>query len=184
MFSVPKGRAANQPLVDTTFNPPIDAPLPRALVSFAIIGSPGARWETLHLEDTHRTMPNHGVRRTQIAWEKLNGPRPDIEDARASGTSSTLTMRICACASKRSTTKTSTGMMSFSLPSRQALSDRASTGNGKSSRRSRRVGDLSEKRNAVIKDPGETCFSNFSLEVVIRGHDYSCIENYLSCKRL
>ena len=40
MFSVPDGRAANQPLAATTFRPPIGAPLPGARVSFAVIGSP------------------------------------------------------------------------------------------------------------------------------------------------
>ena len=42
MCSVPEGRAANQPLVETTFNPPIGALLPRARVSFAVIGSPAS----------------------------------------------------------------------------------------------------------------------------------------------
>ena len=42
MFSVPEGRAANQPLVETTFNPPMGALLPRARVSFAVIGSPAS----------------------------------------------------------------------------------------------------------------------------------------------
>ena len=40
MFSVPEGRAANQPLSVTTFSPPIGAPLPGAEVSLAVIGSP------------------------------------------------------------------------------------------------------------------------------------------------
>jgi hypothetical protein len=40
MFSVPEGRAANQPLVETTFSPPIAASFPGARVSFAVIGSP------------------------------------------------------------------------------------------------------------------------------------------------
>jgi hypothetical protein len=42
MFSVPDGRAANQPLAETTFNPPIEASLPGARVSFAVIGSPAS----------------------------------------------------------------------------------------------------------------------------------------------
>ena len=40
MFSVPEGRAANQPLPATTFNPPIGALLAGARVSLAMIGSP------------------------------------------------------------------------------------------------------------------------------------------------
>src|SRR5271156_1701866 len=40
MFSVPEGRAANQPLVETTFRPPIGAWFPGALVNLAVIGSP------------------------------------------------------------------------------------------------------------------------------------------------
>ena len=42
MFSVPEGRAANQPLVETTFSPPIGASFPGARVSFAVIGSPAS----------------------------------------------------------------------------------------------------------------------------------------------
>ena len=42
MFSVPDGRAANQPLAVTIFRPPIGAPLPGALVSRAMIGSPAS----------------------------------------------------------------------------------------------------------------------------------------------
>ena len=42
MFSVPEGRAANQPLTETTFKPPIDALLPGARVSFAVIASPAS----------------------------------------------------------------------------------------------------------------------------------------------
>ena len=40
MFSVPDGRAANQPLAATTLSPPIAALLPGARVSLAVIGSP------------------------------------------------------------------------------------------------------------------------------------------------
>ena len=40
MFSVPEGRAANQPLAVTTFSPPIGALFPGARVSLAVIGSP------------------------------------------------------------------------------------------------------------------------------------------------
>ncbi len=40
MFSVPEGRAANQPLSVKTLRPPIGAPLPGARVSLFIIGSP------------------------------------------------------------------------------------------------------------------------------------------------
>src|SRR5437899_1542755 len=40
--SVPDGRAANQPFAVVTFSPPIAAPLPGALVSFAVIGSPAS----------------------------------------------------------------------------------------------------------------------------------------------
>ena len=43
MFSVPEGRAANQPLAATTFRPPIGASLPGARVSLAVIGSPARR---------------------------------------------------------------------------------------------------------------------------------------------
>ena len=39
---MPEGRAANQPLAATTFNPPIGASLPGARVSFAVIGSPAS----------------------------------------------------------------------------------------------------------------------------------------------
>ena len=42
MFSVPDGRAANQPLAATTFRPPIGALLPGARVSLAVIGSPAS----------------------------------------------------------------------------------------------------------------------------------------------
>src|ERR1700740_1586067 len=42
MFSVPEGRPANQPLAETTFKPPIEASLPGARVSFAVIGSPAS----------------------------------------------------------------------------------------------------------------------------------------------
>ena len=42
MFSVPEGRAANQPLAVTTLRPPIGAPLPGAAVSLAVIGSPAS----------------------------------------------------------------------------------------------------------------------------------------------
>ena len=42
MFSVPDGRAANQPLADTTFRPPMGASLPGARVSLAVIGSPAS----------------------------------------------------------------------------------------------------------------------------------------------
>ena len=42
MFSVPEGRAANQPLAVTTFRPPIGASLPGARVSLAVIGSPAS----------------------------------------------------------------------------------------------------------------------------------------------
>ena len=38
MFSVPEGRAANQPLAVTTFSPPTGALLPGARVSLAAIG--------------------------------------------------------------------------------------------------------------------------------------------------
>ena len=38
--TVPEGR--NQPLVDTTFSPPIGASFPGARVSFAVIGSPAS----------------------------------------------------------------------------------------------------------------------------------------------
>jgi hypothetical protein len=37
-----QGRAANQPLRGTTFNPPIGASLPGALVNSAVIGSPAS----------------------------------------------------------------------------------------------------------------------------------------------
>ena len=40
MFSVPDGRAANQPFADVTFKPPMAALLPGAFVSLAVIGSP------------------------------------------------------------------------------------------------------------------------------------------------
>src|SRR3954447_10676634 len=42
MFSVPEGRAANQPLRLITFRPPIEAPLAGAFVSLATIGSPAS----------------------------------------------------------------------------------------------------------------------------------------------
>jgi len=42
MFSVPEGRAANQPLVAVTFSPPMAALFPGARVSFAVIGSPAS----------------------------------------------------------------------------------------------------------------------------------------------
>ena len=42
MFSVPDGRAANQPLAVTTFNPPMAAWLPGARVSLPVIGSPAS----------------------------------------------------------------------------------------------------------------------------------------------
>ena len=42
MFSVPEGRAANQPFAATTFSPPMAALLPGARVSFAVIGSPAS----------------------------------------------------------------------------------------------------------------------------------------------
>ena len=42
MFSVPDGRAANQPLAATTFNPPMAALLHGRAVSFAVIGSPAS----------------------------------------------------------------------------------------------------------------------------------------------
>ena len=42
MFSVPEGRAANQPLAVTTFRPPMGASLPGARVSLAVIGSPAS----------------------------------------------------------------------------------------------------------------------------------------------
>jgi hypothetical protein len=42
MFSVPDGRAANQPLAVDTFSPPMAASLPGALVSLAVIGSPAS----------------------------------------------------------------------------------------------------------------------------------------------
>ena len=42
MFSVPDGRAANQPLAVTTFKPPMEASLPGARVSLAVIGSPAS----------------------------------------------------------------------------------------------------------------------------------------------
>jgi hypothetical protein len=42
MFSVPEGRAANQPLAATTFSPPIGASLPGARVSLLVIGSPAS----------------------------------------------------------------------------------------------------------------------------------------------
>ena len=42
MFSVPDGRAANQPLAVTTFSPPMAASLPGARVSLAVIGSPAS----------------------------------------------------------------------------------------------------------------------------------------------
>ena len=40
MFSVPEGRAANQPLWVAIFKPPIAALLPGARVSLFVIGSP------------------------------------------------------------------------------------------------------------------------------------------------
>ena len=40
MFSVPDGRAANQPLAATTLRPPMGALFPGARVSLAVIGSP------------------------------------------------------------------------------------------------------------------------------------------------
>ena len=40
MFSVPDGRAANQPLSATTFKPPIGALLPGATVNLLRMGSP------------------------------------------------------------------------------------------------------------------------------------------------
>ena len=42
MFSVPDGRAANQPFSVTTFKPPMAASLPGARVSLAVIGSPAS----------------------------------------------------------------------------------------------------------------------------------------------
>ena len=42
MFSVPEGRAENQPLAVMTFNPPIEALLPGAWVSLAVIWSPAS----------------------------------------------------------------------------------------------------------------------------------------------
>ena len=42
MFSVPDGRAANQPRAVVTLSPPIAAPLPGAVVSLASIGSPAS----------------------------------------------------------------------------------------------------------------------------------------------
>ena len=42
MFSVPEGRAANQPLAATTFRPPIGASLPGAVSQLAVIGSPAS----------------------------------------------------------------------------------------------------------------------------------------------
>jgi hypothetical protein len=42
MFSVPEGRAANQPFSATTFRPPIGAPFPGARVSLAVTGSPAS----------------------------------------------------------------------------------------------------------------------------------------------
>ena len=42
MFSVPEGRAANQPLAAMTFKPPMGALLPGALVSLAVMGSPAS----------------------------------------------------------------------------------------------------------------------------------------------
>ena len=43
---MPDGRAANQPDSVTTFRPPIGAPLPGAVVSIAVIGSP-ASWSAV-----------------------------------------------------------------------------------------------------------------------------------------
>src|ERR1017187_167175 len=40
MFSVPEGRAANQPDFATTFRPPMGALFPGALVNLATMGSP------------------------------------------------------------------------------------------------------------------------------------------------
>ena len=40
--SVPEGRAANHPDCVVTFRPPIGAPLPGAVVSLAMIGSPAS----------------------------------------------------------------------------------------------------------------------------------------------
>ena len=42
MFSVPDGRAANQPFAVQTFNPPMSALLPGARVSFAVMASPAS----------------------------------------------------------------------------------------------------------------------------------------------
>ena len=42
MFSVPDGRAANQPASVVTFRPPIGASFPGALVSFAVTASPAS----------------------------------------------------------------------------------------------------------------------------------------------
>ena len=42
MFSVPEGRAANQPLSATTLRPPMGALLPGAVVSFLRMGSPAS----------------------------------------------------------------------------------------------------------------------------------------------
>ena len=39
---MPDGRAANQPFSVTTLSPPIGAPLPGAVVSLAVIGSPAS----------------------------------------------------------------------------------------------------------------------------------------------
>ena len=39
---MPDGRAANQPFSVTTLSPPMAAPLPGAVVSFAVIGSPAS----------------------------------------------------------------------------------------------------------------------------------------------
>src|SRR5215471_18408503 len=43
MFSVPEGRAANQPFAVTTLRPPMAALFPGARVSFAVISSPARR---------------------------------------------------------------------------------------------------------------------------------------------
>ena len=42
MFSVPEGRAANQPFFATTLRPPMAAPLPGAWLRIWVIGSPAS----------------------------------------------------------------------------------------------------------------------------------------------
>lgn len=75
MFSVPDGRAANQPLADTTFKPPMAALLPGAFLGLARIGSPANVVAVAVSESTHS--PNTKVRPPESSPARWNFQRPN-----------------------------------------------------------------------------------------------------------